>query len=44
MATLKVGDHFPTAKLQDLDGATVEFPAVLSKAPATVVFFYRGRW
>jgi peroxiredoxin len=44
MATLKVGDHFPTAKLQDLDGATVEFPAVFSQAPATVVFFYRGRW
>ena len=44
MAKLKVGDHFPTAKLQDLDGATVEFPAVLSKAPATVGFFYRGRW
>jgi peroxiredoxin len=44
MAKLRVGDHFPTAKLQDLDGATVEFPAVLSQAPATVVFFYRGRW
>jgi hypothetical protein len=44
MAKLKVGDQFPTAKLQDIDGATVEFPAVFSQAPAMVVFFYRGRW
>ena len=44
MPKLKVGDQFPSAKLQDIDGATVEFPALLSQAPATVVFFYRGRW
>jgi len=44
MAKLKVGDHFLIAKLQDIDGATVEFPAVLAQAPATVVFFYRCRW
>jgi len=44
MAKPKVGDHFPTVTLQDLDGETVEFPAVFSQAPATVVFFYRGRW
>lgn len=44
MAKLKIGDHFPTAKLHDLDDATVEFPAIFSQAPATVVFFYRGRW
>ena len=44
MAELAVGDNFPAAKLQDIDGGTVEFPQVLSRAPATVVFFYRGRW
>jgi peroxiredoxin len=44
MAKLKVGDHFPTAKLQDIAGVSVELPAVFSQAPATVVFFYRGRW
>jgi len=44
MAKLKVGDNFPAASLKDIDGATVEFPAVLKKAPSTVVFFYRGRW
>jgi len=44
MAKLKVGDLFPTAKLRDIDGATVEFPTVFSQAPATAVFFYRGRW
>ena len=44
MAKLAVGDPFPAATLQDIDGATVEFPAVFTKAPATVIFFYRGRW
>ena len=44
MVKLKVGEQFPAAKLQDIDGATVEFPALFSQAPATVVFFYRGRW
>jgi peroxiredoxin len=44
MAKLKIGDHFPAAKLRDLDGARVEFPAAFAQAPATVVFFYRGRW
>ncbi len=44
MAKLNVGDIFPTATLQDSDGATVEFPAVFTNAPATVIFFYRGRW
>jgi len=44
MAKLIVGDHFPTAKLRDINGATVEFPALFAQAPATVVFFYRGRW
>ncbi|MEE9143816.1 MAG: hypothetical protein V3U06_03480 [Candidatus Binatia bacterium] len=44
MPKVNVGDSFPNAKLQDIDGGTVEFPAVFSQAPATVVFFYRGRW
>jgi peroxiredoxin len=44
MAKLQIGDNFPGAKLTDIDGATAEFPAVFAQAPATVVFFYRGRW
>ncbi len=44
MAKIKVGDNFPAGKLLDIDGATVEFPAAFGAAPATVVFFYRGRW
>lgn len=44
MAKLKVGDLFPAATLQDIDGGAVEFPAIFTQAPATVVFFYRGRW
>lgn len=44
MAELAIGEKFPAAKLQDIDGGTVEFPQVFSQAPATVVFFYRGRW
>ena len=44
MAKLTVGDQFPAATLNDIDGLAVNFPAVLKNAPATVVFFYRGRW
>ena len=44
MAKLKVGEQFPAAILDDIDGTAVEFPAIFAKAPATVVFFYRGRW
>jgi peroxiredoxin len=44
MAKLNVGDFFPAATLQDIDGDAVEFPAAFAQAPATVVFFYRGRW
>ena len=44
MPKMRIGDSFPAAKFQDIDGETVEFPAVFAKAPATVVFFYRGRW
>jgi len=44
MAILSIGDSFPTARLQDTNGEAVEFPAAFANAPATVVFFYRGRW
>jgi hypothetical protein len=44
MAKLTVGDQFPAATLNDIDGLAVNFPAVFKNAPATVVFFYRGRW
>ncbi len=44
MALLEIGSKFPTAKLQDIDGKVVEFPAIFTQAPATVVFFYRGQW
>jgi len=44
LAKLKVGDAFPAATLLDIDGATVEFPKAFAQAPASVVFFYRGRW
>jgi peroxiredoxin len=44
MAKLRIGDNFPNATLQDIDGATVEFPRAFTQAPATVIFFYRGRW
>jgi len=44
MGKLQIGDNFPSAKLNDIDGAAAEFPGVFAQAPATVVFFYRGRW
>ena len=44
MAKLAVGGQFPAVKLKDIDGASVEFLAIFSQAPATVLFFYRGRW
>ena len=44
MPILAAGEKFPQAKLTDTDGKMVEFPAVFAQAPATVVFFYRGRW
>ena len=44
MGKLQIGDDFPSAKLRDIDGAMVEFPQAFTQAPATVVFFYRGRW
>ncbi len=44
MSKLAIGERFPAARLKDIDDETVEFPPVFAKAPATVVFFYRGRW
>ncbi len=44
MTPLEFGSKFPAAKLQDIDGKVVEFPAIFTQAPATVVFFYRGQW
>ena len=44
MAILSVGDSFPIARLQDTNGEAVEFPTVFARVPATVLFFYRGRW
>ncbi len=44
MSELTGGKKFPAAALQDIDGETVKFPEIFAKAPATVVFFYRGRW
>ena len=38
MAKLTVGDQFPGANIQDIDGVTVEFPAVFGTAPSTVIF------
>jgi len=44
MAKLAAGDLFPSVTLNDIDGGTVEFPAIFKQAPSTVIFFYRGRW
>jgi hypothetical protein len=44
MVTLAVGDPFPPASLNDIDGDLVKFPEVFGSAPVSVVFFYRGRW
>jgi hypothetical protein len=44
MAKLAVGESFPSMVLNDIDGVAINFPAIFAKAPATVVFFYRGRW
>jgi hypothetical protein len=44
MAGLALGEIFPVARLQDIDGNWVEFPQIFSHAPASVAFFYRGRF
>jgi peroxiredoxin len=44
MALLDIGARFPAVTLSDIDGEAIEFPAVLTKAPASIVFFYRGQW
>ncbi len=44
MALLEIGSKFPAEKMKGIDGKVVEFPAIFTQAPATVVFFYRGQW
>ena len=44
MVKINVGEQFPAAKLRDTEGNPVELPNLFGQAPATVVFFYRGRW
>lgn len=44
MALLEIGANFPEASLKDIDDNPVEFPSVLKRAPASIVFFYRGQW
>jgi hypothetical protein len=44
LAKLTVGEQFPAARIKDIDGVAVDFPAVFKNAPSTVIFFYRGRW
>lgn len=44
MALLDIGAKFPQASLKDIDDNPVEFPSVLKRAPASIVFFYRGQW
>jgi hypothetical protein len=34
VAKLAVGDSFPSAQLQDIDGVSVDFPAIFANAPA----------
>ncbi|MEE8075677.1 MAG: hypothetical protein V3T60_08645 [Candidatus Binatia bacterium] len=41
---MKVGEEFPAAILQDIDGNRVVFPDIFSNARATLLFFYRGRF
>ena len=44
MPGLTVGQPFPPVSLQDIDGNWVEFPEIFSRTPASVTFFYRGRF
>jgi len=44
MALLDIGTKFPEASLKDIDDNPVEFPSALTRAPASIVFFYRGQW
>jgi hypothetical protein len=41
---MDVGGLFPSAILKDIDGEPCEFPEIFTRSPATVVFFYRGRF
>lgn len=36
---MAVGDRFPTAILDDVDVVAVDFPAIFTEGPSTVVFF-----
>ena len=44
MSNLAIGCDFPAAELADVNGGAVQFPGAFSQSPATIVFFYRGRW
>ena len=44
IALLDIGAKFAEASLKDMDDIRVEFPSVLKRAPASIVFFYRGQW
>jgi len=39
MAKLSVGDQFPAATLNDIDGVSMEFPAVFAQAPLLLFSF-----
>ncbi len=41
---MEVGEEFPAAILQDIDGNRVVFPDIFHNACATLLFFYRGRF
>ncbi len=43
METLRVGDRFPTLRVDTVDGSTLEIPTELHDLRA-VLLFYRGRW
>lgn len=44
MAGLALEETFPSARLRDIDGQWVKFPEVFFQTPASVLFFYRGRF
>lgn len=44
MGQLTVGELFPSASLRDIDDHPIEFPSVFETAPASIAFFYRGRF
>ena len=44
MTLLDIGAMFPELSLKDIDDNPIAFPSVLTAAPASIVFFYRGQW